>query len=83
MSTPALSEGPDDILVRVQELQARLDSSGDSVAPELAEELVSAVVQMYGAGLERIVDSLLADFTALSGRSSNCATNLPSCRICS
>ena len=61
MSTvTALDEGHEDLLPRVQELQAKLDSAGDPATRELAEELVSAVVQMYGAGLERIVDSLLA-----------------------
>jgi Fe-S cluster biogenesis protein NfuA/nitrite reductase/ring-hydroxylating ferredoxin subunit len=59
MSATALTENPDDVLLRVQELQARLDSSEDAATRELAEELVSAVVQMYGAGLERIVGALL------------------------
>jgi len=59
MAATALSEGPDEVLLRVQELQARLDSSGDEATREIAEELVSAVVRMYGAGLERIVGSLL------------------------
>ena len=58
MAATALSEGPDEVLLRVQELQARLDSSGDEATREIAEELVSAVVRMYGAGLERIVGSL-------------------------
>jgi Fe-S cluster biogenesis protein NfuA/nitrite reductase/ring-hydroxylating ferredoxin subunit len=44
---------------RVQDLQAQLDSSHDSATRELAEELVSAVVQMYGAGLERVLSTLL------------------------
>ncbi len=59
-SATALSEGHDELLGRVQELQDRLDSAGDPATRELAEELVSAVVQMYGAGLERVVGSLLA-----------------------
>jgi Fe-S cluster biogenesis protein NfuA/nitrite reductase/ring-hydroxylating ferredoxin subunit len=59
MSATALSEGPEDVLLRVQELQARLDSSEDATTREVAEELVSAVVQMYGAGLERILSALL------------------------
>jgi Fe-S cluster biogenesis protein NfuA/nitrite reductase/ring-hydroxylating ferredoxin subunit len=46
---------------RVQELQERLESSGDSAARAVAEELVSAIVQMYGAGLERIFGSLIQD----------------------
>ncbi|HUA02739.1 MAG TPA: NifU family protein [Solirubrobacteraceae bacterium] len=48
------------LVERVQELQAALESSSDSATRELAEELVSAVVQMYGAGLERILEMLLA-----------------------
>jgi Fe-S cluster biogenesis protein NfuA/nitrite reductase/ring-hydroxylating ferredoxin subunit len=59
MPAAATSEGHDELLLRVQDLQARLDSSGDAATRELAEELVAAVVQMYGAGLERIVGSLL------------------------
>jgi Fe-S cluster biogenesis protein NfuA/nitrite reductase/ring-hydroxylating ferredoxin subunit len=43
---------------RVEELQAALETCGESVPRGLAEELVSAVVQMYGAGLERIVRSV-------------------------
>jgi Fe-S cluster biogenesis protein NfuA/nitrite reductase/ring-hydroxylating ferredoxin subunit len=42
----------------VQELQAALDSAADDGTRELAEELVSAIVQMYGAGLEQIVGML-------------------------
>jgi Fe-S cluster biogenesis protein NfuA/nitrite reductase/ring-hydroxylating ferredoxin subunit len=51
-------DGPERLLERVQELQAALDSAADAGARELAEELVSAVVQMYGAGLEQIVATL-------------------------
>jgi Fe-S cluster biogenesis protein NfuA/nitrite reductase/ring-hydroxylating ferredoxin subunit len=50
---------PGQLVERVQELQERLESSSDSATRALAEELVSAIVQMYGAGLERIVGSLL------------------------
>ena len=39
----------------MQELQAALDSAADVGTRELADELVSAIVQMYGAGLERVV----------------------------
>ncbi|HWF35674.1 MAG TPA: NifU family protein [Solirubrobacteraceae bacterium] len=49
---------PEDLVGRVQELQAQLDASGDSATREVAEELVSAVVQMYGAGLEKIFGAL-------------------------
>jgi Fe-S cluster biogenesis protein NfuA/nitrite reductase/ring-hydroxylating ferredoxin subunit len=51
---------PEELVQRVQDLQERLEATGDSTAREVAEQLVSAVVQMYGAGLERIV-ALLAD----------------------
>ncbi len=57
-STEAVSERPEELLARVQELQEALDAAGASVPRDLAEELVSAVVQMYGAGLERIVAAL-------------------------
>ncbi len=46
------------LVERVQDLQARLDSSTESATREVAEELISALVQMYGAGLERILASL-------------------------
>jgi Fe-S cluster biogenesis protein NfuA/nitrite reductase/ring-hydroxylating ferredoxin subunit len=49
----------DQLIARVQELTGRLEDLDDSACRELAEELTSAVVQMYGAGLERIVE--LAD----------------------
>lgn len=51
-------EGPEQLVTRVQDLQERLESTQASGTRELAEELVSAVVQMYGAGLERVVASL-------------------------
>ena len=43
------------LVERVQELQDLLDSRADAEAREIADALVSAVVQMYGAGLERIL----------------------------
>lgn len=46
------------LVERVQDLQAQLESTGDSATRELADELLSAVVQMYGDGLERILGSL-------------------------
>jgi Fe-S cluster biogenesis protein NfuA/nitrite reductase/ring-hydroxylating ferredoxin subunit len=51
---------PERLIERVQELQAALDGAGDSPLGALAEELVSAVVQMYGAGLDRIMAALFA-----------------------
>jgi Fe-S cluster biogenesis protein NfuA/nitrite reductase/ring-hydroxylating ferredoxin subunit len=48
-------EGPEQCFERVQALQDRLESSGgDPAVLELAGELVSAIVAMYGEGLERI-----------------------------
>jgi Fe-S cluster biogenesis protein NfuA/nitrite reductase/ring-hydroxylating ferredoxin subunit len=63
MSTPAEAPTevqPAQLFERVQELQAALDSAGATATRELAEELVSAVVQMYGVGLGRIVEALMA-----------------------
>jgi Fe-S cluster biogenesis protein NfuA/nitrite reductase/ring-hydroxylating ferredoxin subunit len=51
-------EAPERLLERVQELQDRLDGTGDRATRELADALVSAVVQMYGSGLERILERL-------------------------
>jgi Fe-S cluster biogenesis protein NfuA/nitrite reductase/ring-hydroxylating ferredoxin subunit len=48
----------DQLIERVQELQARLEALEDPLARGVAEELVAAVVQMYGAGLERIMAAL-------------------------
>ena len=48
------------LLERVQEHQERLESAGESVPADLAQELVAGVVEMYGAGLERILSSLFA-----------------------
>jgi len=45
---------------RVQELQALLDDCEQSAARDLAEELMSTVLQLYGSGLERILDRILA-----------------------
>jgi Fe-S cluster biogenesis protein NfuA/nitrite reductase/ring-hydroxylating ferredoxin subunit len=54
---PGLS-GPEQLIQRIQDLQERLEASGDAATREVADQLVSAVVQMYGAGLERIVELL-------------------------
>jgi Fe-S cluster biogenesis protein NfuA/nitrite reductase/ring-hydroxylating ferredoxin subunit len=45
---------------RIQQLQDQLESAPGDGTRGLAEELVSAVVQMYGTGLERIVGALQA-----------------------
>jgi len=62
----AAAEAPTEVVAgqlveRVQELQAALDSAGASATRDLAEELVATVVQMYGIGLERIVGALIQD----------------------
>ena len=44
------------LIARVQELTGRLEHLEDAQCRELTEELTGAVVQMYGAGLERIVE---------------------------
>jgi Fe-S cluster biogenesis protein NfuA/nitrite reductase/ring-hydroxylating ferredoxin subunit len=51
--------GAEQLVERVEDLQAQLDASGGSATRQVADELVSAVVQMYGAGIERILASLL------------------------
>ncbi|MGH2842284.1 MAG: NifU family protein [Solirubrobacteraceae bacterium] len=60
MGTSAASsaDGSELLIERVQELQEALDASGDSATRALAEELVSAVLALYGEGLERIVGML-------------------------
>ena len=47
---------PEELLDRVQELTARLDEYPDDRARELAQELLSAVIAIYGDGLRRIVE---------------------------
>lgn len=55
---------PEELVQRIQDLQDRLESTGDAATRQVADALVSAVVQMYGAGLERIVDLLAGAGTA-------------------
>jgi Fe-S cluster biogenesis protein NfuA/nitrite reductase/ring-hydroxylating ferredoxin subunit len=54
----AMPTAPEQLVARVQELQEQLEATGDAATREVADQLVSAVVQMYGAGLERIVELL-------------------------
>jgi Fe-S cluster biogenesis protein NfuA/nitrite reductase/ring-hydroxylating ferredoxin subunit len=56
----APTDAPERLVERVQELQDILDNRGDPTTREIADELVSSIVQMYGAGLERIVERLFA-----------------------
>jgi Fe-S cluster biogenesis protein NfuA/nitrite reductase/ring-hydroxylating ferredoxin subunit len=55
----AVAIGAEELVQRIQDLQARLQASGDPATADVADQLVSAIVQMYGAGLERIVELLL------------------------
>jgi Fe-S cluster biogenesis protein NfuA len=50
--------GPDALMQRVQELTERLQAVPDRAAREAGEGLVSAVIDLYGEGLERIVRAL-------------------------
>ncbi len=45
---------PEELVERVQELTAELDSVGDPSVRARAEELVGAIIELYGTGLERI-----------------------------
>jgi Fe-S cluster biogenesis protein NfuA/nitrite reductase/ring-hydroxylating ferredoxin subunit len=49
---------PEALVARVQELTERLSRVGDAAAREAAEELVAAVIDLYGEGLERIFAAL-------------------------
>ncbi len=57
---PSHAPAPEQLVEQIQELQAALEAAGESVPRELADELVSAVVQMYGAGLEHVMATLLS-----------------------
>lgn len=62
MATSA-QQRPDaaELVERVQQLQDALDQAPDTPTRELADELVSAVVALYGEGLERVVARLGAE----------------------
>ena len=49
-----------ELVDRVQELTEQLEQVRDVHARTVADELVAAIMQLYGAGLERIVDALEA-----------------------
>src|SRR5579875_472 len=49
------ADGPELLLERVQGLQERLERDGEPRTRELADQLLGAVVELYGAGLERIL----------------------------
>ncbi len=52
---------PEELIERVQVLTAALEQVGDPVARAQAEELVAAVIEVYGLGLERILELVGAD----------------------
>jgi Fe-S cluster biogenesis protein NfuA/nitrite reductase/ring-hydroxylating ferredoxin subunit len=60
MATAVTTDESGALVDRVQELQTLLDRADDSETRVLAEELVSTIVQLYGSGLERILDGILA-----------------------
>jgi Fe-S cluster biogenesis protein NfuA len=49
---------PGQLLDRVQALTEQLDQLHDARARELAQELVGAVIAMYGDGLRRIIEAI-------------------------
>src|SRR5689334_16374459 len=60
MATAMTTDDSGALVERVQELQTLLDRADGSQTRALAEELVSTIVQMYGSGLERILEGILA-----------------------
>jgi Fe-S cluster biogenesis protein NfuA/nitrite reductase/ring-hydroxylating ferredoxin subunit len=57
LATPAgpVGASPEELIERVERLTAELDRVTDPIARERAEELVAAVIEVYGRGLERIL----------------------------
>jgi len=53
-------QAPEELVERVQDLLGSLDEIADPVAQNRVQELVGAVLELYGAGLERIL-GVLAD----------------------
>jgi Fe-S cluster biogenesis protein NfuA len=53
-------QAPEELVERVQELLGSLDEIADPVAQQRVQELVGTVLELYGAGLERIL-GVLAD----------------------
>lgn len=49
---------PERLAARVQELTSQIESFPDVRARQTSEELVGAVIEMYGAGLERVMEIL-------------------------
>ena len=53
-------QAPEELVERVQDLLGSLDDIADPVAQARVQELVGAVLELYGAGLERIL-GVIAD----------------------
>jgi len=51
-------QAPEELVERVQELLGSLDEIADPVAQQRVQELVGTVLELYGAGLERILGVL-------------------------
>lgn len=51
---------PGELLDRVESLTAQLDELPDAHAREIAQDLVGAVIAMYGDGLRRIIETIVA-----------------------
>ncbi|HXB16775.1 MAG TPA: NifU family protein [Solirubrobacteraceae bacterium] len=58
MAATAPDRHGEQLLLRVQDLQSRLDAAGDSPTRRVAEELLATVIDMYGEGLQRVVATL-------------------------
>lgn len=59
-AAPASAPAPAELLARVEDLSARVEQLSDPRARELAAELVSAVIALYGDGLERVLTVIRA-----------------------
>jgi Fe-S cluster biogenesis protein NfuA len=51
-------QAPEELVERVQDLLGSLDDIADPVAQNRVQELIGAVLELYGAGLERILGVL-------------------------
>ncbi len=60
MAATGSAAGTEQLLARVQELQADLDACAPGPARELAEQLVGTIVSLYGEGLQRLLEVALA-----------------------
>src|ERR1700710_2875414 len=51
-------KAPEELVERVQDLLGSLDEIADPVAQQRVQELVGAVLELYGAGLDRLLGAL-------------------------